>query len=191
QKTPEEKMQNARNRTPNLGARPRTHKSRSTGRPEIGVVRNPTFRPGFFERNSLPALEAILAARRCRLLIRPCRNSIVRRVFAFAPLGGQISYTWPNVPALSASLVLNSIPMDTNRRYGWLVLALFFCSGATALIYEVVWSKYLSQMFGSTIYAQTVVLAVFMGGLALGNRIFGGRSDALRQPLRAYGYIEI
>ena len=28
-------------------------------------------------------------------------------------------------------------------------------SGATALIYEVVWSKYLSQMFGSTIYAQT------------------------------------
>lgn len=80
--------------------------------------------------------------------------------------------------------------MDTNRRYGWLVLALFFCSGATALIYEVVWSKYLSQMFGSTIYAQTVVLAVFMGGLALGNRIFGGRSDALRQPLRAYGFIE-
>jgi predicted membrane-bound spermidine synthase len=81
--------------------------------------------------------------------------------------------------------------MDTNRRYGWLVLALFFCSGATALIYEVVWSKYLSQMFGSTIYAQTVVLAVFMGGLALGNRIFGGRSDALRQPLRAYGLIEL
>jgi predicted membrane-bound spermidine synthase len=81
--------------------------------------------------------------------------------------------------------------MDTNRRFGWLVLTLFFCSGATALIYEVVWSKYLSQMFGSTIYAQTVVLAVFMGGLALGNRLFGGRSDALRQPLRAYGYIEI
>jgi predicted membrane-bound spermidine synthase len=81
--------------------------------------------------------------------------------------------------------------MDTNRRSGWLVLTLFFCSGATALIYEVVWSKYLSQMFGSTIYAQTVVLAVFMGGLALGNRLFGGKSDALRQPLRAYGCIEV
>ena len=47
-----------------------------------------------------------------------------------------------------------------------MVLALFFCSGTTALVYEVVWSKYLSQMFGSTIYAQTVVLAAFMGGLA-------------------------
>jgi spermidine synthase len=71
------------------------------------------------------------------------------------------------------------------------VLSLFFGSGATALIYEVVWSKYLSQMFGSTIQAQTVVLAVFMGGLALGNRVFGSKADHLLQPLRSYGYVEI
>ena len=43
-----------------------------------------------------------------------------------------------------------------------LILFLFFCSGATALIYEVIWSKYLALLFGSTIQAQTVVLAVFM-----------------------------
>ena len=73
----------------------------------------------------------------------------------------------------------------------WMVLALFFGSGATALVYEVVWAKFLAQMFGSTIYAQTVVLAVFMGGLALGNRIFGGWADGLRQPVKAYGALEI
>ena len=73
----------------------------------------------------------------------------------------------------------------------WPVLVLFFCSGATALIYEVVWSKYLAQMFGSTIYAQTMVLAVFMGGLALGNRWFGGRADRLARPVRAYGLVEV
>src|SRR5215472_622257 len=73
----------------------------------------------------------------------------------------------------------------------WLILALFFGSGATALVYEVVWAKFLSQMFGSTIYAQTVVLAAFMGGLALGNRIFGRRSDQMNQPVRAYGCLEI
>ncbi len=72
-----------------------------------------------------------------------------------------------------------------------LILFLFFCSGATALIYEVVWSKYLALMFGSTIQAQTVVLAVFMGGLALGNRLFGGRADRTQQPLAWYGYIEV
>ena len=78
-----------------------------------------------------------------------------------------------------------------SKNRGWMVLALFFGSGATALIYEVVWSKFLAQMFGSTIYAQTVVLAVFMGGLALGNRIFGGRADALRQPVKIYGALEV
>lgn len=73
----------------------------------------------------------------------------------------------------------------------WPVLVLFFCSGATALIYEVVWSKYLAQMFGSTIYAQTVVLAVFMGGLALGNRWFGARSECVLRPVRAYAFVEL
>src|SRR3954447_10050761 len=72
-----------------------------------------------------------------------------------------------------------------------MILFLFFCSGATALIYEVVWSKYLSLMFGSTVYAQTVVLAVFMGGLALGNRIIGARSDLLAKPLVVYGFLEV
>src|SRR6185436_7303367 len=72
-----------------------------------------------------------------------------------------------------------------------LVLILFFCSGASALVYEVLWSKYLAQMLGSTIQAQTVVLAVFMGGLALGNRLFGNRASALRGPLRAYGFVEV
>jgi spermidine synthase len=78
-----------------------------------------------------------------------------------------------------------------SKKLGWLILALFFCSGATALVYEVVWSKFLSQMFGSTIYAQTVMLAVFMGGLALGNRLFGRRADHLAQPVRIYGRLEI
>lgn len=78
-----------------------------------------------------------------------------------------------------------------SKNRGWMVLALFFGSGATALIYEVLWAKFLAQMFGSTIYAQTVVLAVFMGGLALGNKIFGGWSDRMRQPVKAYGVLEI
>src|SRR5437868_9503313 len=81
--------------------------------------------------------------------------------------------------------------MASIQANGWVFLLLFFGSGATALIYEVIWSKYLSLMFGSTIQAQTVVLAVFMGGLALGNRLFGRRADWLRQPLAAYGYVEV
>src|SRR5690349_20373485 len=72
-----------------------------------------------------------------------------------------------------------------------MVLFLFFCSGASALVYEVVWSKYLARMFGSTIQAQTLVLAVFMGGLALGNRLIGLRADLLKKPLTIYGALEV
>ena len=90
---------------------------------------------------------------------------------------------------VASALLLAGV--QKKQDFGWLVLGLFFCSGATALVYEVVWSKYLSQMFGSTIQAQTVVLAVFMGGLALGNRIFGGKADQLRGPIRVYGMIEL
>ncbi|MBI5800199.1 MAG: fused MFS/spermidine synthase [Verrucomicrobia bacterium] len=71
------------------------------------------------------------------------------------------------------------------------VLLLFFCSGATALVYEVLWSKHLALVLGSTVQAQTVVLAVFMGGLALGNRLFGRRADAVSHPLALYGKLEI
>src|SRR5262245_14945006 len=71
------------------------------------------------------------------------------------------------------------------------VLILFFCSGATALVYEVIWSRYLTLMLGSTVQAQTLVLAVFMAGLALGNRLFGTRSRAVPHPLRTYGIIEL
>src|SRR5438046_9424958 len=80
--------------------------------------------------------------------------------------------------------------MDCAQSRGWTVSLLFFVSGATALIYEVVWSKYLSQMFGSTIQAQTVVLAVFMGGLAAGNYLLGCKADTLARPLRVYGFVE-
>ncbi|MGZ8899864.1 MAG: fused MFS/spermidine synthase [Limisphaerales bacterium] len=72
-----------------------------------------------------------------------------------------------------------------------LVLLLFFASGATALVYEVLWSKYLSMMLGSTVQAQTVVLAVFMGGLAIGNRLFGKRSSTIKSPLLGYGVLEV
>jgi len=71
------------------------------------------------------------------------------------------------------------------------ILILFFCSGATALVYEVIWSKYLALLFGSTIQAQTVVLAVFMGGLAMGNKLFGRIADRARNPLAIYGRLEI
>ncbi|MBM3475622.1 MAG: hypothetical protein FJX75_20350 [Armatimonadetes bacterium] len=70
------------------------------------------------------------------------------------------------------------------------VLACFFCSGATGLIYEVVWSRRLTLVFGVTVLAYSTVLAAFLGGLALGSLIFGRIADRRTDPLRLYAMLE-
>jgi spermidine synthase len=72
-----------------------------------------------------------------------------------------------------------------------LVLLLFFASGFSGLVYEVVWMRLLSLIFGNAVYASATVLAGFMGGMAIGGFIFGGVADRTRSPLRLYGILEL
>ena len=72
-----------------------------------------------------------------------------------------------------------------------LVAACFFLSGATGLIYEVLWARMLGLVFGATTLAISTVLAAFMGGLALGSALAGRMGAAVKRPVRAYGLLEI
>lgn len=67
----------------------------------------------------------------------------------------------------------------------------FFLSGATALVYEVVFLRMLGLVFGHTVHAVATVLIVFMGGLALGSALGGGLTPRLRRPIMAYGWLEL
>lgn len=67
----------------------------------------------------------------------------------------------------------------------------FVLSGATGLIYEVLWARMLGLVFGATTIAISAVLAAFMGGLALGSEGAGRFGARIQRPLRAYGVIEI
>ncbi|MFN7974259.1 MAG: fused MFS/spermidine synthase [Acidobacteriota bacterium] len=71
------------------------------------------------------------------------------------------------------------------------VLTLFFMSGASGLIYEVLFSRVLHLQMGSTVYAITTVLTAFMGGLALGAFFAGKRASEIAHPVRAYAYCEL
>jgi spermidine synthase len=70
------------------------------------------------------------------------------------------------------------------------IVLLFFASGLSSLIYQVVWTRMLVLVFGATSFATSTVLAVFMGGLALGSFLAGRVSDRLKQPLLWYGILE-
>ncbi len=72
-----------------------------------------------------------------------------------------------------------------------LISLLFFLSGITGLVYEVLWAKYLSLLLGHTAQAHTIVLATFLGGLALGNIVLGPQADRVANHLRLYGWLEL
>jgi spermidine synthase len=69
--------------------------------------------------------------------------------------------------------------------------ALFFGSGVSALIYQVLWLRLLGLVFGVTVYAASTVWASFMAGLAIGSLAAGRFADRVRHPMKWFGAAEI
>src|SRR5262250_1079330 len=66
----------------------------------------------------------------------------------------------------------------------------FFISGATSLILQVAWSKELSYILGTTLYAVATVVAAFMAGLGIGSALAGRFAERFSEPVRAYAYLQ-
>lgn len=68
---------------------------------------------------------------------------------------------------------------------------LFYSSGAFALVYQVVWTRMMIHVFGSTALAVGTVLAAFMCGMAIGAWLFGKVADRSPNCFRLYAWLEI
>src|SRR6185369_12445233 len=68
---------------------------------------------------------------------------------------------------------------------------LFFFSGALGLVYEVLWMRWFTTLFGATTLATTATLSGFFLGLAAGSHTFGERAKRWRRPVQAFGLLEI
>src|SRR5919197_2506027 len=66
----------------------------------------------------------------------------------------------------------------------------FTASGFAGLIYESIWTQYLKLFLGHAAYAQSLVLAVFMGGMALGAALCARVSARVANPLLRYALVE-
>ena len=82
-------------------------------------------------------------------------------------------------------------PNSNKRLPTGLVLLLFFLSGALALVYQVVWARIMTHVFGSTALAAGTVIAAFMAGMAVGAWYFGRLADRHGNCLKLYGLVEI
>lgn len=71
------------------------------------------------------------------------------------------------------------------------LLALFVASGFAGLIYQAIWSHYLGLTLGHAAYAQTLVLGIFMGGMAVGAWLVSRRGANWQRLVLAYAIVEI
>lgn len=71
------------------------------------------------------------------------------------------------------------------------VIACFVLSGFAALLYQTVWMREFSILFGTSELAIATVLAAYMGGLALGAAVAGRWVRRVRRPVLFYGLLEL
>lgn len=82
------------------------------------------------------------------------------------------------------------MPEARSRTYP-VLLALFFLSGACGLVYQVVWLRKLSLVFGTTTFAVSAVISSFMAGLGLGSYLSGRHLAHRGRALRLFGAMEV
>lgn len=84
-----------------------------------------------------------------------------------------------------------AIPIPASPSEVVAVLAAFAVSGFIALSYEVIWSRVLALIIGSSVYAFSIMLTTFLIGLALGASLISRFVDRIRHPVIAFAVIEI
>jgi len=87
--------------------------------------------------------------------------------------------------------ITGDMDRKSSRRFSALIITFFFFSGVVGLVYEIVWNRLLTLVFGSTVFATTTVLTAFMSGMAIGSLYFGRLADRSKSPLRIYAYLEL
>ena len=80
--------------------------------------------------------------------------------------------------------------MRVDLRFG-LLLTVFFVSGFSGLVYEVVWTRRFTLLFGTSELAIAAVLAAYLGGLGAGAAFAGRMMPRISRPLRAFALVEL
>lgn len=88
------------------------------------------------------------------------------------------------------SYATTTMDLSPKRSTQKVLLVTFALSGLAAMVYEVVWTRLLTQILGSTIYSFATLLATFLLGLAAGSAFFSYFSRRLKQPIVTLGVIQ-
>ena len=97
------------------------------------------------------------------------------------PLKERLSYLAPPSKEVGASL----------QKRDLFVLLSFAVSGLAALVYQVTWTRILSLLLGSSVYAFSLILAIFIFGLAVGTVTTSNLLYRIKYLIRGFGVTQI
>jgi spermidine synthase len=78
---------------------------------------------------------------------------------------------------------------DASPRGSRTALVLYAIAGGIALGYEVVWSQAMAQFLSTRVFAFSVVLATYLGGLVLGSALYASFSNRVRDAWGVFGLL--
>ena len=78
----------------------------------------------------------------------------------------------------------------SKRRLNAVIISAFFLSGFASLAYEVLWTRVLSLVLGSSVYAFTIMLATFLAGIGIGSIAFAPFVDRCKKPVFWFALLE-
>ncbi len=115
------------------------------------------------------------------VLVGAAANALV---FLLAALLARDASAAPVVPESAA----DRVPIVDRRG---VVLPLMLLSGAASFTYELLWSRLLQHVLGSSTFAFATMLASFLAGIAIGSAVAARLTAAAERALRRFGVAEV
>jgi len=82
-------------------------------------------------------------------------------------------------------------PHSSTRKTQVALALILLLSGFCSLVYQTVWLREFRLVFGGAAPAAAAVMAVFMGGLGFGGKLFGSWVERVGRPFRFYARLEV
>jgi tetratricopeptide (TPR) repeat protein/predicted membrane-bound spermidine synthase len=89
------------------------------------------------------------------------------------------------------NLTLQPLLNKKNTKQDKLLLVLFFFSGFAALMFEVIWSRYIALLYGSSIYSFSILLASFLTGMGIGSIVISRYVDRIKNKILVFAFVEL
>jgi len=87
------------------------------------------------------------------------------------------------------SPVVSIFPVSRAARTATLVT--FFFSGVASMNYQVIWSRALAMVIGSSVYSFTIILLAFLIGIAIGSALYSAWLSRIRNPVLHLGFVKL